>query len=95
MIRETQNFSLSYDQFQTFLEQSQDTNVLKAEEFENLLAGKMEDAGKDGKIFDARVIDQDPANANNIAAKLDLIDSEGRGFGFEVGTSFIAPSEEE
>ena len=95
VIRETQNFSLSYDQFQQFLEQSEETNILKAEEFENLLAGKMEDAGKDGKIFDARTIDQDPANANNIAAKLDLIDSEGRGFGFEVGTSFIAPSEEE
>lgn len=55
----------------------------------------MEDAGKDGKIFDARTIDQDPATAANIAAKLDLIDSEGRAFGFEVGTSFIAPSEEE
>ncbi len=51
-------------------------------------------AGKDGKIFDARNIDQDPVTAQNILTKMNLLDPSGTKYGFETGTYFSAPSEE-
>jgi len=50
----------------------------------------------DGKIFDARpIIDEEPVTADNIAAKINLLDDAGSKFGFDVGTIFIAPVEYE
>lgn len=71
---------MSYDEFEKFFETQKDIAVLKNTDFDNLLVLNPEEAGKDGKIYDARPVDADPANATNIVTKLDLIDSVGRGF---------------
>ncbi len=91
-IVQNQNFSVSYDDLYSFLAEHKNPNVLKSTDFDALLTTNPDDAGKDGKIYDARlIIDEDPVTAANIAGKLDIIDSIGSKFGFEEGTAFIAP----
>lgn len=54
---------------------------------------KNPEEAKDGKKFlDVRTLEVEPVTKDNIAAKLDLIDSLGSEFGFEKGTCFMAPS---
>jgi hypothetical protein len=90
-IRKTENFSVSYDMFQDFLKDAKNPTVLKSEEFNNLLVTKESDA-VDGKILDARRVEIDPVNTENIASKLDLLDPKGSWFWFESGTAFVAPA---
>lgn len=94
-IRENQNFVVSYEIFKDFLVQNKEVEVLRSEDFSTLLTDDLEKAWENGLIYDARAIDTEPANSNNIVSKLDLLDSEGRAFGFEKGTCFVAPSEDE
>jgi hypothetical protein len=93
-IVKNQNFSVTYEQFRNFLRDSKDVSVLKNTEFSDLLTTNPSEAWVWGKIFDARpIISEEPITKDNIAAKLNLIDSVGERFGFEEWTSFIAPIE--
>ena len=95
-LRKNQNFSVSYDQFRDFLASAKNANILESSSFDDLITDKPDEAGKNGKIFDARpIISEEPVTASNIAAKINLIDSVGTAYGFEVGTVFIAPVEYE
>ena len=93
-IRDHQHFTVTYQKFYEFLKDNQNVNVLSSDEFENLLTLDEANAGKDGKIFDARNVDQDPVTAENILTKMNLLDPSGTKYGFETGTYFSAPSEE-
>lgn len=93
-LHKSQSFNPSYDGLKSFLENHKNIVILKGSTFDELLTDKPEESGKNGKIFDARpVISEEPVTAGNISGKLDLIDSVGSGFGFGVGTVFIAPVE--
>lgn len=96
-IIQQQDFVWSFDELAELLTRfADDLKVLKSEEFNELLTKDKDKAGQDGKIYDAReVYAAQEADANNIVEKLNFLDWDGKAFGFDKGTAFIAPSEEE
>ncbi len=96
-LRSSQHFSLSYDDLAASLKKMKWASMMTSTEFNSLLEEDQEVAENSNgtKFYDARpTIDAEPVTAANIATKLNVIDDTWRGFGFEPGTSFIAPSTE-
>ncbi len=95
ILREGQPFEWTYDDFMANLKNLKNGKILRSTEFDALLVGSI-DGAINGKIYDGRpAIEADPVTSSNIVAKLDILDEAGRSYGFEVGTAFVAPSQDE
>jgi hypothetical protein len=91
-LRQSQHFTVTYDEFFDILQNLGNGHAMTNERFKSDIITT--DPSDTSKIQDAREVEEDPVTPQNIASKLDLIDSTGSRFGFRVGTSFVAPSDE-
>lgn len=95
-LQKVSEFGVTYTQLESFLKEHKNISILEADEFDSLLTKDPEEAESSAKILDARdIIDEEPVTADNILAKIDLLDTQGNAYGFDVGTVFIAPVEYE
>lgn len=92
VIRKSQYFTLSYDQFLSSLKNLGTAVAISSGNFDSDLITKNPE--EEWKYLDMREIEGDPVDMGNIVAKINLLDPEWSAFWFEEWTSFIGSSVE-
>lgn len=88
--------SVSYESFEQFLVAHDELVALTPDEFWELLTIDINEIGEwSTKIYDTPKIESEPVTVHTIASKLDMVDREGSKYGFEKGTAFVAPLQDE